>query len=182
MGRFQARNAALCLAVTELLEMKGYNISEQHVREGLKSTIWPGRMQIVSREPLIILDGAHNPSAIRELTSTLEHDFEYGRLILVLGVMEDKDIDRIIRRIVSMADYAIYTRPDYYRSADPADLKDAATSLGKPGEIVRKIPEALKRAKELADPQDMILVCGSFFTVGEALVTFDPQKYKPDGV
>jgi dihydrofolate synthase/folylpolyglutamate synthase len=54
--------------------------------------------------------------------------------------------------------------------------------LGKPGEIIRKIPEALKRAKEIAGPQDLILVCGSFFTVGEALVTFDPQKYKPDGI
>jgi len=182
MGRFQARNAALCLAVTELLEMKGYHISERHVREGLKNTDWPGRMHVVSREPLIILDGAHNPDAIRELAASLSRDFEYGRLILVLGVMEDKDIYHIIRRIVSMADYAIYTRPDYYRSADPANLRDAATPLGKPGEIIRKIPEALKRAKEIAGPQDLVLVCGSFFTVGEALVTFDPQKYKPDGI
>jgi len=182
MGRFQARNAALSLAVTELLELKGYNISESHVREGLKGTTWPGRMHIVSREPLIVLDGAHNPSAIRELAASLERDFEYGRLILVLGVMEDKDIDDMIRRIVSMADYAIYTRPDYYRSADPADLRDAAMPLGKPCEIVRKIPQALKRAKEIAGRQDLILICGSLFTVGEALVTFDPQKYKPDGI
>jgi dihydrofolate synthase/folylpolyglutamate synthase len=181
-GRFQARNAALCLAVTEILEMKGNKISEKQAREGLKSTIWPGRMQLVSREPLIILDGAHNPGAIRELTSALEHEFEYGRLILVLGVMEDKDIANMIRRIVPMADYVIYTRPDYYRSADPADLMNAARPLGKPGEIVRKIPEALKRAKEIADQPDLILVCGSFFTVGEALVSFDPHKYRPDGV
>jgi dihydrofolate synthase/folylpolyglutamate synthase len=81
-----------------------------------------------------------------------------------------------------MADYVIYTRPDYYRSADPADLMNAARPLGKPGEIVRKIPEALKRAKEIADQPDLILVCGSFFTVGEALVSFDPHKYRPDGV
>jgi dihydrofolate synthase/folylpolyglutamate synthase len=139
-------------------------------------------MHVVSREPLIILDGAHNPSAIRELAASLERDFEYGRLILVLGVMEDKDIEDMIRRIVSMADYAIYTQPDYYRSADPANLKDAATPLEKPGEIVQRIPEALKRAKEIAGPQDLILVCGSFFTVGEALTTFDPEKYRPDGV
>ena len=182
VGRFQARNTALCLAVTEILEKKGYNISEEHVREGLKNTFWPGRMQVVSSEPLIILDGAHNPGAIRELTSALEHEFEYGQLILVLGVMEDKDIADMIRRIVPLADYAIYTRPDYYRSAEPADLMEAATTLGKPGEIIRKIPEALKRAKELAGPQDLILVCGSFFTVGEALTTIDPHKYIPDGI
>ena len=160
VGRFQARNTALCLAVTEILEKKGYNISEEHIREGLKNTFWPGRMQVVSSEPLIILDGAHNPGAIRELTSALEHEFEYGQLILVLGVMEDKDIADMILRIVPLADYAIYTRPDYYRSAEPADLMEAATPLGKPGEIIRKIPEALKRAKELASTQDLILVCG----------------------
>ena len=182
MGTFQKRNAALALAVTELLEMKEYNISSEHVRDGMKNTTWPGRMHVVSKKPLIIMDGAHNPSAIRELAVSLEREFEYKRLILVLGVMEDKDIDKIIRRIVSLADYAIYTRPDYYRSADPEKLKASATPLGKPGEIVRQIPEALDRAKEIASPQDLILVCGSLFTVGEAMAYFEPEKYRPDGI
>ena len=182
MGRFQARNAALSLAVTELLQMKGYNISSQHIRDGLKHTIWPGRMHVVSRNPMIIMDGAHNPGAIRELASTLERDFQYRRLILVLGIMEDKDIHRMINIIVSTADFVIYTRPEYYRSADPAVLRDAARPLGKSGEIIRNIPDALKRAKEMAGPQDLILICGSLFTVGEAMAYFDPEKYQPDGI
>jgi dihydrofolate synthase/folylpolyglutamate synthase len=126
-GRFQKRNAAISLLVTELLERKGYQISGQHIREGMKDTIWPGRMHVVSKKPLIIMDGAHNPSAIRELASSLKKEFEYRRLILVLGVMEDKDIDKITRRIVSLADYVVYTRPDYYRSAEPENLKASAT-------------------------------------------------------
>jgi dihydrofolate synthase / folylpolyglutamate synthase len=182
LGRFQARNAALSLAVTELLEMKGYDISSQNIRDGLKHTTWPGRMHVVSRKPLTILDGAHNPGAIRELASTLERDFKYGRLILVLGIMGDKDIDKMIKTIVSKADFVIYTRPDYYRSADPAGLRDAAKPLGKPGEIIRKIPDALNRAKEMAGPQDLILICGSLFTVGEAMAYFDSENYRPDGI
>ena len=182
MGRFQARNAALSLAVTELLMKKGYKISSQQIRDGLVHTTWPGRMHIVSRKPMIILDGAHNPSAIRELASTLARDFKYRRLILVLGIMEDKDIDKMIKRITSMADYVIYTRPDYYRSADPTRLMEVAKPLGKPGEIIRKISDALNKAKEMAGSQDLILICGSLFTVGEAMAHFDPEKYRPDGI
>ncbi len=182
LGRFQARNAALSLTVTELLMKKGYDISPQHIRDGLRHTTWPGRMHIVSRKPLIVLDGAHNPSAIRELASTLRRDFKYRRLILVLGIMRDKDIEKMIKRIVSMADYVIYSRADYYRSADPAGLMDVAKPLGKPGEIIRKIPDALNRAKEMAGPQDLIMVCGSLFTVGEAMAHFDPEKHRPDGL
>jgi len=180
-GRFQKRNAAISLMVTELLEGKGYRISKQDIRQGMRDTTWPGRMHVVSKKPLIVLDGAHNPSAIRELASSLEKEFEYRRLILVLGVMEDKDIDKITRRIVSLADYVIYTRPDYYRSAEPERLKSSASSLEKPGEILREIPKALDRAKEIATPQDLILVCGSLFTVGEAMTYFDPEKNRPDG-
>jgi dihydrofolate synthase/folylpolyglutamate synthase len=128
------------------------------------------------------LDGAHNPAAIRELASTLEHDFNYGRLILVLGIMGDKDIDKMVKTIVPMADFVIYTRPDYYRSAEPVGLREAAKPLGKPGEIIMKIPEALSRANEMAGPHDLILICGSLFTVGEAMAYFDPEKYQPDGM
>jgi dihydrofolate synthase/folylpolyglutamate synthase len=181
-GRFQNRNAALALAVIELLERKGYKISSRDIIEGLRNTAWPGRMQIVSREPFIILDGAHNPAAIRELADSVRHDFRYGRLILVLGVMEDKDIGKVIRGIVSMADYVIFTRPDYYRSANPEDLMREAAPLGKPGETLSVIPQALDKARALANPEDMILVCGSLFTVGEAMTYFDPEKYRPDEI
>ncbi len=179
-GKFQNRNAALALAAIELLERRGLKISSHHMVEGLKDISWPGRMQIVSREPLIVLDGAHNPTAIRELADSIKAGFIYRRLVLVIGVMEDKDIGRIIKGIVPIADYVIYTRPDYYRSARPTDLMNEASSFGKPGKILPGISRALEKAKELAGPEDMILVCGSLFTVGEALTYFDPEKYRPD--
>ena len=181
-GRFQNRNAALSLAVIEILERKGLKISSHNIIEGLKNTSWSGRMHMVSREPLIILDGAHNPTAMKALGNAIKGAFHYRRMILVIGVMEDKDIGRMMQRIVPLADYVIYTRPDYYRSANPTELMKEASSFGKPGKILPVISQALDRAKELAGPEDMILVCGSLFTVGEALTYFDPKKHRPDGM
>jgi dihydrofolate synthase/folylpolyglutamate synthase len=180
MGGFQNRNAALSLAVIELLEQKGFTISSGVIREGLKDTRWPARMDIVSREPLIIVDGAHNPSAIRELAKAIVGTFTYRRLILVMGVMEDKDITGVTKGIVPIADIVIYTKPEYYRAASPERLMKEAAPLGKPCEILPTIPQALDRAREMADPEDLILICGSLFTAGEAMTYFDPVKYRPD--
>jgi dihydrofolate synthase/folylpolyglutamate synthase len=181
-GKFQNRNAALSLAVIELLEKKGYAFSSRDIVEGLKDTKWPGRMHVVSQEPLIILDGAHNPKAISELAHSIKHDFNYRRLILVIGVMEDKDVEGILRGILPIVDHVIYTRPDYYRSARPERLMKEGLSMGKPGEIVPAISTALDMAKEMAGPKDVILVSGSLFTVGEAMTYFDPEKYRPDDI
>jgi len=181
-GRFQNRNAALALAVIEILETKGFKISSGDITEGLKNISWPGRMQIMSRDPVIILDGAHNPGAISELADSIQRDFTYRRLILVIGIMEDKDIRNIFYKIVPSADYIIYTSPAYYRSANPEILMKSASSMGKQGEVVPVISEAIDRAKEIAGPHDMILITGSLFTVGEALTYFDPEAFSPDGV
>ncbi len=181
-GKFQNRNAALSLAAIELLERKGYAFSSHDIVEGLKETKWPGRMHVVSQEPLIILDGAHNPTAIRELVHSIGSEFSCRRLILVIGVMEDKDVGKILKGILPMADYVFYTRPAYYRSASPERLMKEGSTLGKPGKIVPEISDALDMAREMAEPTDMILVSGSLFTVGEAMTHFDPETYRPDDI
>jgi dihydrofolate synthase/folylpolyglutamate synthase len=96
--------------------------------------------------------------------------------------MADKDILSVLRGIIPIADYMIYTRPAYDRSADPRDLMRAAETLGGEGEVVSGIPEAVKRAKDVAGPKGLILITGSFFTVGEALTCLNPVKYRADGV
>lgn len=180
MGKHQARNAALALAAVELLEKRGFTVTSCHVREGLNKTRWPGRMQVVSKQPLMILDGAHNPDAMRVLVDSMRDAFQWEHLILVLGVMGDKDIPKIAKRIVPIADYVICTRPEYYRAADPNVLLKEAASFRKKGEIIPTIPEALKKAKEKAGTGDVILVTGSLFTVGEAMASLDPEAVHPD--
>ena len=181
-GTYQHRNAALALSVIELLERKGLRVSEEHVREGLKNVYWPGRLHVVSREPLLILDGAHNPGAIRSLTQAVRGGFRYRRLILVLGMMADKDVRNILRGMVPLADYVLFTRPEYYRAAAPETLMQEAWSLKKPGEIQPTLAKALKKAKAMADREDLILVTGSLFTVGETMAILDPERYKPDRI
>jgi len=148
----------------------------------LKNTAWPGRMHIVAQRPTVLLDGAHNPTAIRALAKSIRSRFEYGRLILVIGIMADKKIGQMLRGIVPICDYAIFTRPLYPRAASPEVLMDKALLSGKPAETVPFLPEALDRAKKMARPEDLIVVCGSLFTVGEALTYFDPQAYAPDEI
>lgn len=181
-GRIQHRNATLALAAIELLMGKGFQVSPQAIFDGLKNTHWPGRMQVMSERPTIILDGGHNPDAIRKLAGSIRQVFKYKRLILVLGVMEDKDIRGIIKGITPLADRTIFTRPDYYRSAQPEELLKIALLSGMKGDIEPTIPQALERAIAMADPEDLVLVCGSLFTVGEALTSLDGKNYPEERI
>jgi len=180
MGRFQARNGAIALGVTEILKEKGLPVSSGHIRKGLEECTWPGRLQLVAKSPLIILDGAHNPAAMRALARSITQGFTYRRLILVIGIMEDKDIGQVLRAILPWTDYVIYTRPVYPRAADPQRLKAAAGDQEKTGEVVSHLFQALDRARGVAGPEDLILVTGSLFTVGESMTYFYPEKYRPE--
>ncbi len=180
-GMLQARNAALAVGIIERLGEKGIRVSETSMRSGVEHAAWPGRMQVVQTDPVILLDGAHNPAALRMLASSIKAGFTYRRLILVIGVMADKAIRDMMRAIVPLADHVIYTRPVYSRAAEPEILMRNAAALKKPGETVPVLTQALARAQELAGPRDLIVVCGSLFTVGEALTCFDPETYGPDG-
>jgi dihydrofolate synthase/folylpolyglutamate synthase len=182
IGRHQIRNAAVALAVVELLEKKGLTLSSDHIREGLRRTEWPGRMQIVSQDPLIILDGAHNPGAMRTLADSMREAFPSRHLILVLGIMSDKDIANIMREIVPLAGRVLFTRPEYYRAAKAETLVQEAGRLRKKGEIVTPISAALKKAMRMAGNKDVILVTGSLFTVGEAMAYLNPERYVPDNL
>jgi dihydrofolate synthase/folylpolyglutamate synthase len=179
-GNFQVRNAAVALAAIELLEKQGTRISHGDIQEGLKNSAWPGRMQVVAEDPKVLLDGAHNPAAIRALAKSIRSGFEYRRLILVIGIMADKEIGQMLRGIVPVADYVIYTRPVYSRAADPEILMSEAAPLERPGKVEPLLTKAIEKARDMADPEDLIVICGSLFTVGEALTYFDPATYGPD--
>jgi dihydrofolate synthase/folylpolyglutamate synthase len=96
--------------------------------------------------------------------------------------MKDKDIGGVIRAIGPISDYIIYSRPDYYRAAAPEQIREAALSLGKRGEVVHSLKAAIARARELAGSRDMILICGSLFTVGEAMTCLEPERYGSDEI
>jgi dihydrofolate synthase/folylpolyglutamate synthase len=181
-GRFQHRNAALALLALEILKRKGITISDEAIQLGLADPLWPGRLEEVSSHPTIILDGAHNPSAMRSLAQAIGNDFDFKRLIVVVGIMEDKDIKHILAEIVPLAYRVIYTRPAYYRAANPHYLMDVAKKFRKDGEVHVPLSTAIERARELADTKDLIVITGSLFTVGEAKSYLDPIHYPREDV
>jgi dihydrofolate synthase/folylpolyglutamate synthase len=173
-GRHQHGNAALALAVLELLADRGFPAPETAVREGLKNTCWPGRLEQVAQDPRIILDGAHNPAAARSLAQALKQLRVNGRLILVLGVMADKDVDGILARLLPLAQLVIFTQPRYFRAAATDELLRRAKAYGLEARSVPVVAEAIRQAQAVAGPHDRIVITGSLFTVGEAKQYFAP--------
>ncbi len=172
-GRHQYRNAAVALAVLELLGRQGFALPEAAIREGLARTRWPGRLEQVSRDPRVLLDGAHNPAAALALAQALRARPRNGRLIMVMGVMADKDVDTILARLLPLAQLVIFTKPQYFRAAATADLARRAAAF-KHLEVIEvpRVAAAVARAQALAGPGDRIVVTGSLYTVGEAKAFF----------
>jgi dihydrofolate synthase/folylpolyglutamate synthase len=169
-GRHQFLNAALALAAVELLDRQGWPVKSDAIIQGLSKTIWEGRLEVVRDEPLLILDGAHNPGGAAVLKQFLDESKRKRsgrRVILVVGILKDKDIRAILKHLEPLADTVILTRPDDQRAAEPEDLLKRMPRAGK-AVIVDRVPEAIQRALALARPEDLICVTGSFYTVGEA--------------
>ncbi len=124
LGPHQIRNAAVALASLELLADKGFDFSEMDIREGLKNVSWPGRAEVFSGSPDVMLDGAHNPGAASALADLLAQ-MDYKRLYLVLGIMADKDIPRIMAPLLPKAKSVFLTRPDYERPSSLEHLSKA---------------------------------------------------------
>jgi dihydrofolate synthase/folylpolyglutamate synthase len=166
-GQHQYKNASCAIMALELLEERGFSISDSAVRNGLSKVRWPGRFEIVRKDPTVVLDCAHNPSGSEALSRALtEHSFE--RLFLVLGIMADKDIAGIASRLLPLAHTVIVTRPRTERAASAERLIENMRNCPKRTIIRKTVGWALRTALKEAAVGDAICVTGSVFTVGEA--------------
>lgn len=167
LGPHQVKNAACALAAVEVLRSSGVPISAASIRKGLKTAFWPGRFEMVSKKPLVILDGAHNPAGAKALKDALS-TIKRKRLMLVIGIMSDKEIGGILKELVPISDEVIVTRPKGERSADLSVLQKAAGRHKKPVTAIESVKDACKKALSMAGKADCVCVAGSLFTVGEA--------------
>jgi dihydrofolate synthase/folylpolyglutamate synthase len=146
------------------------------IRNGLASTKWPGRLEFISKNPPIVIDGAHNPAAAGALAQALKRTFleKYKKIIMILGIMDDKDIEGIMEPLLPLASDVIVTAPAGMRAARAEKLAAAAASLGFPAaRVTRTVKEALGIATQMAMHHapcatPLIVVTGSFYTIGEA--------------
>ena len=173
-GRHQVENAVLAVAVAETLDEQGIPLDETAIRRGLTEVEWPGRLQVVRERPRIVLDGAHNPAGTEALAAFLaEHRAEIRRLILVFGVLQDKDWRAMLGRLAPLADEIILTRPPTARAADPAELLPVARRFARAAAVL-DLAEALQAARAAACAEDTILVTGSLYTVAAVLQILRP--------
>ncbi|HYL79987.1 MAG TPA: folylpolyglutamate synthase/dihydrofolate synthase family protein [Candidatus Acidoferrum sp.] len=172
-GRHQVENAVIAVAACEALARQGFRLDEAEIRRGLTQTRWPGRLQIVGERPRILLDGAHNPAGVEALAAFLtEHREALHRLILVFGVLRDKDWEVMLSLLGPLADQIILTHPPAERGADPHELVRADHHCRKVA-IAAEPREGLALARTMAAPEATILVTGSLYTVAAALRALD---------
>lgn len=172
LGNHQLNNAAIALAAIEILRGKGYHIGDKAIYQGLRNVYWPGRLEIVKNSPLVILDGAHNPVAMKNLKTTLLKYFNFKKLILVLGIMEDKNIKAMMKEIVPFAHKVILCKPNMDRAASTNTLSSAIQDWKVKYHQIGEVKQATICALSIANSNDLICVTGSLFTVGEARTIF----------
>jgi len=166
-GVHQLSNAACAIMAVELLREKGYALRDSAMKMGLVEARWPARMEVVGREPTVVIDCAHNPAGAEALRRALT-DLPHKRLFLIIGIMADKDIRGIVSRLIPIADRVIVTAARTERAAPVDLLCGHLQPYGKPLESVEGVARACEAALSMADSDDLICVAGSLHTAGEA--------------
>lgn len=175
-GRFQSINASLALAAAEELVRSGLNIEQSSFIEGVNSAYWPGRMELISGTPRLLLDGAHNPGGSSALADALK-DYTYSRLLLVTGVCDDKDFEQIYKPLIPIADMIYTVTPAIERALKSDKLRQFFSNMGVVAEECSSVIDGISRARAFASENDLILVCGSLFVVGEVKAWLEKVPY-----
>ncbi|MEW6244458.1 MAG: folylpolyglutamate synthase/dihydrofolate synthase family protein [Bacillota bacterium] len=165
IGEHQSINAATAV---EAVSSSGFSVTPDDIRSGIAATRWPGRMEVISRDPLVILDGAHNPDGANAVVAALARLLPGKRCILVSGVLADKAVSEMASVFARCTRYAVLTRPDSPRALDPHEYGRYMDTANIRWEVSDSIAHAVDRALSLAGPDDFILITGSLYLVGAA--------------
>jgi dihydrofolate synthase/folylpolyglutamate synthase len=169
LGEHQAINCGLALSVIDRLKAKGMQLNDAKVMEGLAKTSVPGRMEMISTNPRILVDGAHNAASIDAMMRAIGQHIPYDSMVVIFGCCSDKDVSGMLERITSGADKVIFTPVNNVRTADPEELAARYVELyGKMAQVAPNLEEALAIANRAVTKDDLICITGSFYLVGEA--------------
>jgi len=168
LGYHQVVNASLSVAASEIISPQ-IEIREEAIRKGLKETRWEGRLDVISENPTILLDGAHNEAGAQALRRALEDIFlpRHDSLFLMVGMMKDKDIKGFLKVLAPLAREVIVTKADYERAASVSLLLEEAERYNLRVKAIENVSDALDYAESKARRRDLICVTGSLYTIGE---------------
>ncbi|MEY8388046.1 folylpolyglutamate synthase/dihydrofolate synthase family protein [Oscillospiraceae bacterium 38-13] len=165
-GAYQTENAALALTALECLREKGWHIPEEAIRRGLASVRWPGRFEVLGRDPVFLLDGAHNAHGMRAAVESLRTLFPGQRLTVLLGIMADKDVEEMVDLLAPLAERAFVLRPDSPRAMDPAALCALLATRGVEARPCVSAEEGVEAALAAAGPEGVVCALGSLYLCG----------------
>lgn len=168
-GSYQIINAALALEGVEALRSLGYQLSEETVRKGMLATQWRGRFTVIAEDPIVIMDGAHNPAAAKTLRDSLQHYFKGRTLHFIFGMFKDKDYHEVIRLTAPLAsDIVAVETPGNPRALPAEELAEAVRPVNPHVTAAKSIEEAVEQVLGRADKEDAVIIFGSLSWLGEA--------------
>jgi dihydrofolate synthase/folylpolyglutamate synthase len=167
LGEYQIYNATLALTTLLILRNKGLlQISDEQIREGLSKTKWPGRLEVMRKNPTFLIDGAHNVQGVSQLKKAISL-FKYNKLILGLGILKDKDSSHMVELLAPLADKIVITEVNMPRKLAAEDLGKEISKYNENIFIEKDIKKAIEKTLELAEKDDMIVFGGSLYLIGE---------------
>jgi len=169
LGEHQLENAATAVATVEVLADLGAKASPESIVTGLRQVHWPGRLQILQREPWVIVDGAHNADSARRLAEALERYFDFDRVFLIFGVSSDKNIAGMVAELASLPSAVIVASSRHPRAVEPSVLTGEFSKWGKIPEVAENVASAVELALAKAAPSDLICATGSIFVIAEVM-------------
>jgi dihydrofolate synthase / folylpolyglutamate synthase len=166
-GQFQLQNALNAVAAVRLLQNRGYRIADEAIAQGIATTVWPGRIEKLHSHPDVYLDGAHNPSAARELAAFWEQNFAGRRIFVLYAAMRDKAVDEVAGLLFPQAAEVIFTEPRISRAISASQLADIAGHHAAQSVVIADAEQALDYALAKAAPGDAVFITGSLYLVGQ---------------
>ena len=166
-GKFQIQNSLNAVAAARYLQKRGYRISDDAIAQGIAEAVWPGRLEKLQSNPDVYLDGAHNPSAARELAAFLEQNLAGRKAWLVFGALRDKAVDELAGVLFPHAAEVIFTQPRTTRAISVSQLAEITSHHAAHFTVIPEPEAALEYALDRADVNDAVIVAGSLYLVGQ---------------
>ena len=172
LGKHQIKNAVTAIEAVSVLREKGYNITEDSIRKGLLKAKWPGRLEVLCRKPVFIIDGAHNLEGARALTGFLKEYFPQNKIVFIMGILKDKEYLSIIEEVVPYAKYIITVTPQNKRALPAKELSEIIKRYCNNIVTSDTIEGAVKKSLELTPEDGLICAFGSLYYIGEVRSMF----------
>ena len=166
LGVHQLKNAAVVLGIIDTLKEKGWNISEQNIRDGLRLASWPGRFDIVGHDPLFIIDGGHNPQCIEALVVNIQDYLKDKKVIALTGVLADKDYADMYKPVMPYVQEFVCVTPPNPRKLEATELASHLQSVGAKATACDSIAQGVALARQLSGADGVVLCFGSLYTIG----------------